>query len=171
MSLDKEQNTTQPDSGKPDQPQRSIPQIDGDDGGDVIRVIMDGDDPMINARDRLTRHMGMTIGATMVSTGIYTAYTWGSGWLWYFLTIIWGAALLHSLLYWFRRLKAGSPGPAYQISMESGGEASDAPDTPLDAAEPEESGLVEPEPSSPAGRIIEPPRHKITIIQPREDDG
>ncbi len=167
MSLDKEQNSAEPEQDQQDQPSESIPLIDGEDGGEVIRVIMAGEDPMINARDRLTRHLGMTLGASMVATGIYTAYTWGSAWLWYFLLLVWGALALHLLVYWARRIKAGPPPPAYQISMEPGDQTPPPPEEPpLDQAE-ELDGIPE-QPTDRAGRKIEPPRHKITVFQPKD---
>ena len=168
LSLDKEQNSAEPEKNQPDQPSESIPQIDGEDGGDVIRVIMAGEDPMINARDKLTRHLGMTLGATMVATGIYTAYTWGSAWLWYFLILVWGALALHLLVFWTRRIKAGPPPPAYQISMEPEGEDPPPPEEPV-VDQAEEPGAPPEQAPAPAGRIIEPPRHKITVIQPKDD--
>lgn len=170
MSLDQEQKITDPeDSAQDPEPQDAEPEMDRDDNGEVLRAIMSGDDPMIHARDKLTRHLGMTLGATMVATGIYTAYTWGSVWLWYFLILIWGLLAVHLMTFLFRRLVAGPPPPVYEISMEPGDYAAQQP--PESDTEPQDETPAETEAAPEAGHTIEPPKHKITVIQPKEGDG
>lgn len=109
----------------------------------IIRVIMQGEDPNAKARDSLTRHLGMSLGASMVVLGAYYSYAWRVKWAWWVIGAIWALVLLHGATYLLRRRKAGPPQDGWRIEMEDD------------------------EPAPPEADTVDRPKHKITVIEPK----
>lgn len=133
------------------------PEDDGPSNERIISVIMDDGDPMAAARDLFQRHLGMTVGASMVATGVYVSYAWGGRWLWWALAAMWAFCLFHGVAYLVKRRKVGPPRPGYRVIEEN------APGDP-EAAPPDAASLDQ-------GRLVQPPRHKITVFEPKKGDG
>lgn len=116
-------------------------------GDDLTRAIMTSDDPLARARDIFTRHLGMSIGASMVVIGVHASYTWGNDWAWWTLSLIWAAVLVHGLVYLVKRRRPASPAESWDAQQYD-----DEPGPP-------------PEPADGQGSAAQ---HKITVVEPRD---